>query len=95
MENKYLILMVALYVLPYIYYVSVSHGLGHKAVNHDSRQGLRARHGFHVQCDFRPGDTRYSILRDSLFRGNRAIPDIILFGFGGFRFLLLECFVRV
>ena len=31
MENKYLILMVALYVLPYIYYVSVSHGLGHKA----------------------------------------------------------------
>lgn len=31
MENKYLILIVALYVLPYIYYVSVSHGLGHKA----------------------------------------------------------------
>ena len=31
METKYLILMAALYVLPYIYYVSVSHGLGHKA----------------------------------------------------------------
>lgn len=31
MENKYLILIVALYVLPYIYYISVSHGLGHKA----------------------------------------------------------------
>ena len=31
MENKYLILMAVLYVLPYIYYVSVSHGLGHKA----------------------------------------------------------------
>ena len=31
MENKYIILMSALYVLPYIYYVSVSHGLGHKA----------------------------------------------------------------
>ena len=31
MENKYLILIVALYVLSYIYYVSVSHGLGHKA----------------------------------------------------------------
>ena len=30
-QNKYLVLMVALYVLPYIYYVSVSHGLGHKA----------------------------------------------------------------
>lgn len=31
MENKYFILMAVLYVLPYIYYVSVSHGLGHKA----------------------------------------------------------------
>ena len=31
MDTKYLILMLALYVLPYLFYVSVSHGLGHKA----------------------------------------------------------------
>lgn len=31
MDNKYFILMLALYVLPYLFYVSVSHGLGHKA----------------------------------------------------------------
>lgn len=31
MDNKYFILMLALYILPYIFYVSVSHGLGHKA----------------------------------------------------------------
>ena len=31
MDNKYFILMLALYVLPYFFYVSVSHGLGHKA----------------------------------------------------------------
>lgn len=31
MDNKYFILMLALYILPYLFYVSVSHGLGHKA----------------------------------------------------------------
>lgn len=31
MDNKYFILMLALNVLPYLFYVSVSHGLGHKA----------------------------------------------------------------
>ena len=31
MENTYLVLAVTLYLLPYIYYVSVSKGLGHKA----------------------------------------------------------------
>lgn len=31
MDTKYLILMLALYILPYLFYVSVSHGLGHKA----------------------------------------------------------------
>ena len=31
MDDKYFILMLALYILPYLFYVSVSHGLGHKA----------------------------------------------------------------
>lgn len=31
MDNRYFILMLALYILPYLFYVSVSHGLGHKA----------------------------------------------------------------
>lgn len=31
MDNKYFILMLALYILSYLFYVSVSHGLGHKA----------------------------------------------------------------
>lgn len=29
--NKYFILMLSLYLLPYLFYRSVSHGLGHKA----------------------------------------------------------------